>query len=64
MSPLAETELIEAQAESEKNELLEQSITENILKDKWIEKWDGKLPQYMTGDSQGILIGISPDKGE
>lgn len=60
----AETELIEAQAESEKNELLEQSITENILKDKWIEKWDGKLPQYMTGDSQGILIGISPDKGE
>ena len=60
----AETELIEAQAESEKNELLEQSITENILKDKWIEKWDGKLPQYMTGDSQGILIGITPDKGE
>lgn len=51
----AETKKIEAEAEKEANELLNQSLTESVLKDKWIEKWNGKLPQYYGGDADLML---------
>ena len=40
----AEKKIVKAEAENRANELKNQSLTENIIKEKFIEKWDGKLP--------------------
>lgn len=44
----AEKLLVAARAEAEANRLREQALTPAILEKMWIEKWDGKLPQYGT----------------
>jgi regulator of protease activity HflC (stomatin/prohibitin superfamily) len=51
----AETKLIEAQAEKDANELLNQSLSNDILQKEWIEKWDGHMPTYYGGDA-GIMF--------
>lgn len=38
--------LVAAEAEAEANRLKQQALTPQILEKMWIEKWDGKLPQY------------------
>lgn len=53
----AETMKIEAQAQKEANELLNFSLSNLILRQQWIEKWDGKLPTYYGGDST-MMIGM------
>ena len=50
----ADAKMIEAEAESEANKLLEQSLTDNILRQRYIEKWDGELPM-VSGDNSMIL---------
>ncbi len=55
----ANAKLISAQAEAEANKLLEQSLTEQILSEMWIEKWNGELPQYMPGDNDSVLVGFN-----
>lgn len=42
----AEKKVVAAQAEAEANKLRTQALTPLILKQQWIEKWDGKLPVY------------------
>lgn len=54
----AESKLISAQAEKEANELLEKSITENILIQQYLEKWDGRLPA-VTGSDGGVMLDVS-----
>ena len=41
----AESALKAAQAEAEANKLKTQSMTPAILKQMWIEKWNGQLPK-------------------
>lgn len=57
----AEAKLISAQAEAEANDLLEKSLTDQILREMWIEKWNGQLPQYVAGDESSVMIGIGTD---
>lgn len=54
----AETKKIEAQAEKEANEMLNQSLSDDILQKEWIEKWDGKMPTYYggSGDGAGVMF--------
>lgn len=52
----AEAKLIKAKADSEANKLLEKSLTPEILQQLYLEKWDGKLPTYMTGDNSSVLF--------
>lgn len=52
----AETKTIEAQAEKEANELLQQSLTDEILIQQWIEKWNGKVPEYYGGDGTDLIF--------
>ena len=52
----AEKKVVEAQAEKKSNELKQQSLTENVIKAKFIEKWDGQLPKASNGNS---IIDIS-----
>ena len=52
----AEVKKKKAEGEKKANELLEKSLTDNIIKQEWIDKWDGKMPEYY-GDGQ-VMIGI------
>ena len=41
----AEKKIVKAEAEKKANELKESSLTDNIIKEKFIEKWNGELPK-------------------
>lgn len=45
-----DAKVIEAQKEKEANDLKQTSLTEQILTEKMIEKWNGVLPTTMLGD--------------
>ena len=49
----AEATRIAAEAEAAANKLIAESLTDEILKSKFYEKWDGKLPSVM-GDNAVI----------
>ncbi len=55
----AETEVIKAEAQKKANELLQQSLTKELLQKLWIEKWNGELPMY-SGDSNGLILDMTP----
>lgn len=52
----AEAKLLEAEAEAKSNELLEKSITDKTLRDKYLDKWDGKLPSTMVGEDTMLMV--------
>ena len=58
----AEAVKIRAEAEAQANERLNESLTEEILENKKIEKWNGELPK-VTGDS-GALINLDLDSNK
>lgn len=51
----AEKKRIEAQGIANYNEIIKKSISPQVIQNKWIEKWDGKMPQA-TGSNQLIQI--------
>lgn len=53
----AETKLIEAEAEKKANELLNQSLSADILQKAWIDKWNGSMPTYYGGNAD-LMIGV------
>ncbi|XMB86200.1 SPFH domain-containing protein [Mycoplasmatota bacterium WC44] len=58
-----DAKVILAQKEKEANDILTLSLSEEILQkmkiDLYMEKWDGKLPQVVSGDGSGLIIDIS-----
>lgn len=55
----AETKLILAEAEKKANEMLTQSLTDEILRKEWIEKWNGEVPTYYAGESDsGVMLNL------
>ena len=46
----AEQKVVEAEATRKANELLNQTITDKTLSEKFLEKWDGKLPETYVGN--------------
>ena len=52
----AQAKVIAAEAEATANEKIEKSLTEKILREMYIEKWDGTLPSTVAGEDAGILI--------
>jgi regulator of protease activity HflC (stomatin/prohibitin superfamily) len=46
-----------ADAEAYANEKRKQSLTEVSIQQQWIDKWDGKLPSTLTGDS-GLMLNL------
>lgn len=44
----AEAKIVSAEATAKANELLERSLTDKILREMYINKWDGKLPQVVS----------------
>ncbi len=47
----AEATRIRAQAEADANNLIKASLSESVIRSKFYDKWDGKLPQAMGSDS-------------
>ena len=47
----AEKRIVKAEAEKKANELKEKSLTDNIIKEKFIDKWDGVLPKVTSGNN-------------
>lgn len=52
----AEAKRIEAEAEAEANKKISESLTDEVLDNKAIDKWDGKMPT-VTGDG-GTIVDI------
>ena len=46
----AEKKIVKAEAEKKANEMKQQTLTDNIIKEKFIEKWNGELPK-VTGNN-------------
>ncbi|MGM9924358.1 MAG: prohibitin family protein [Bacillus sp. (in: firmicutes)] len=53
----AEKKRIEAEGIASYNEIIKKSISPEVIQNKWIEKWDGKMPKA-TGSNQLIQIPI------
>jgi regulator of protease activity HflC (stomatin/prohibitin superfamily) len=51
----AEAKLIAAEAQAEANRKLAESLTDEILKQSYYEKWNGQLPSVMTDGSNVIV---------
>ena len=45
-----------AEAEAQKQQLLRDSSNQTVINLKWIEKWDGHLPQYMLSDKSNMMV--------
>lgn len=53
----AETKLIEAQGEAKANEIKTKQLTDEILTEMFIEKWNGELP--MVSGSENMMLDVS-----
>ncbi len=55
----SEAKIVEAEATKKANELLKQSLTDELIKKQFIEKWDGKLPNTYAGDNILGIFGLN-----
>lgn len=53
----AKSELEIARINSEADKIRSRTLTPAILREMWIEKWDGKLPTTMTSEDTNLLLG-------
>lgn len=54
----AKARLAAAEADAKANELISKSLTPQLVQMKWIETWNGALPQVQTGNG-GVLLNMS-----
>ena len=54
----AQAKLIEAEAEAQANKVLEESLSPLILQDKYIDRWDGSMPQVLGSGNMPMMIGL------
>lgn len=52
----AETKLIQAEADTKVNDMLNESLSEEVLRKLWIEKWNGEMPTYYAGSDSGMNV--------
>ena len=52
----AKAKIDEAEAEAKANELLEKTLTDKILQEMYINKWNGELPQVVAGADANLMI--------
>ena len=54
----AKSKMIAAKAEADANAMVNKSLTQELIKWQAINKWDGKLPHAMGGESSSFLIDL------
>ncbi|MGN0666073.1 MAG: prohibitin family protein [Huintestinicola sp.] len=60
----AEQTITKAEAEAEAYRVKSEQITPQMIAMEYIDKWDGKLPQVVSGDDSSMLIDISSMIGD
>jgi hypothetical protein len=62
--------VVEAQAQADATKILAQAVSDNpdVLTLKWIEKWNGELPYFVSSDgSSDVMVDMgdlqSPGEG-
>lgn len=59
----ADAKMIQAEAEAKANEMIQKSLTNSVLQQQYIEKWDGQLPSVLSdGGSSDVVIPIMPNE--
>lgn len=48
----------EAEAKAEANRILSESLTDEVLKQQYYEKWNGELPNVMTSSDTGVMVDV------
>ena len=54
----AETKKVIAQGEADANKIKEKTLTDNIIKQQFIEKWNGELPKVASGNNMIDISGL------
>lgn len=54
----ADVAIIEAKGLAEANETIKASLSDEVIAKMWLEKWNGELPEYVSGEAANSLIGI------
>jgi regulator of protease activity HflC (stomatin/prohibitin superfamily) len=52
----AKAKIMAAEATAKANELLEKSLTDKILQEMYLNKWDGKLPSVVAGEDAALML--------
>lgn len=59
----ADAKMIQAEAEAKANEMIQKSLTDGVLQQRYIEKWNGQLPSVLTdGGASDVVIPIMPNE--
>ena len=58
----AEKKIVAAEAEKRANDMKSNSLTDNIIREKFIEKWNGELPKVTGSNSMFDISSIMGDK--
>lgn len=53
----AEKKIAQAEGAAQAQRLQQQTLTQELLEQQWIEKWDGKLPTY-TGNGANFYMPV------
>lgn len=53
----------QSEAEAQANRTIAESLDEKVLRNKWLEKWDGRLPKVL-GEGQGVLLPLDLNDDE
>ncbi len=59
----ADAKLMEAEAEAEANRKIAESLTDDVLRNKFINEWDGKLPMVTGGGNNLLNIPLGNNQG-
>lgn len=54
----AKATITEAEAQAKANKLIRESLSDAVIKEKYIDKWDGNLPKVMT-DGGSLLFDMN-----
>lgn len=54
----AESLIIEATSRAKENDLINKSLSPELLKWKYLEKWNGRLPRTVAGNDFGIMLNV------
>lgn len=52
----AKAKILAAEGTAKANELLQKTLTDKVLQEMYINKWDGKLPQVVAGEDATLMI--------
>lgn len=55
----ADARRIEAEADRDANKLINEELNDNVLKNKAINKWNGQLPNVVTGSDGNLMLDVS-----